>query len=45
MKIFDSQRIVQTTQDGAGDTPRASTSEYAEENGSFFKHAIILVSR
>jgi hypothetical protein len=29
----------------AGDTPKASASEYAEENDSFSKHAIILVSR
>jgi hypothetical protein len=32
------------TQEVAGDTPRASASEYAEANGSLSKHAIILAS-
>jgi hypothetical protein len=45
VKIFIPSHFCKRLKTVAGDTPRASASEYAKENGSLYKHAIILAWR
>jgi hypothetical protein len=45
MKIFIPSELSKRLKTVAGHTSRASASNYAEENGSLSKQAIILVSR
>jgi hypothetical protein len=45
MKIFIPSDLCKQLKTVAGDTSRASVSEYPEENGVLSKHAIIVASR